>query len=125
MSDDERAIRELIETWMAASFSRDIPKVLGLMADDVVFMVPGQEPFGKEAFGTKARGLDDAKVEGKSEILEVVVAGEWAWCRTQLEVTSTPPNGKRNRRSGYTLSIFKKKPQGQWVLARDANLLAP
>jgi uncharacterized protein (TIGR02246 family) len=48
MSDDERAIRELVETWFAATMSGDIETVLGLMADDVVFMDPGGEPFRKK-----------------------------------------------------------------------------
>ena len=55
MSDDECAIRELIATWMAASQAGDIEIVLSLMTDDVVFMVPGREPFGKEAFATPRR----------------------------------------------------------------------
>ena len=40
MKDDERAIRELVDTWMAATRSGDADKVMSLMADDVVFMVP-------------------------------------------------------------------------------------
>jgi ketosteroid isomerase-like protein len=28
-------------------------------------------------------------------------------------------------RSGYTLTILRKNPNGAWVIARDANLLAP
>ena len=40
MTDDERAIRELVATWMTASQAGDIDTVLGLMTDDVVFMVP-------------------------------------------------------------------------------------
>ena len=47
MTEDERAIRELIATWMRASMAGDTDTVLSLMADDVVFMVAGQEPFGK------------------------------------------------------------------------------
>jgi len=31
---------------------RDVDTVLSLMADDVIFMVPGREPFGKDAFRT-------------------------------------------------------------------------
>ena len=50
MTDDERAIRDLVDAWMAASKAGDVAKVLSLMTDDVVFMVPGREPFGKEAF---------------------------------------------------------------------------
>jgi uncharacterized protein (TIGR02246 family) len=49
-TDNERAIRNLIETWMAASKAGDLATVLSLMTDDVIFMVPGKEPFGKEAF---------------------------------------------------------------------------
>ena len=33
MNDDERAIRELIDTWMTASQAGDIETVLGLMTD--------------------------------------------------------------------------------------------
>ena len=30
----------------------------------------------------------------------------------------------KRSRSGYTLTIFMRQPNGQWLLARDANLLA-
>jgi uncharacterized protein (TIGR02246 family) len=50
MTDDERAIRNLVDTWMTASNAGDVLTMLSLMADDVIFMVPGQRPFGKEAF---------------------------------------------------------------------------
>ena len=40
MSDDERAIRDLVERWMRANRAGDAATVLGLMDDDVVvFMV--------------------------------------------------------------------------------------
>src|SRR5215468_9344982 len=55
MTDDEGAIRVLIETWMKASQAGDIDTVLDLMTEDVVFMVPGREPFGKEAFANATR----------------------------------------------------------------------
>ena len=28
------------------------------------------------------------------------------------------------RRAGYTLTILRKEPDGKWLLARDANLVA-
>jgi ketosteroid isomerase-like protein len=37
----------------------------------------------------------------------------------------SPPNGKLVVRSGYTLTILRKQPDGNWVIARDANLLMP
>ena len=40
MTNDERAIRELVQTWMTATKAGDIQTVLSLMTDDVVFMTP-------------------------------------------------------------------------------------
>jgi len=125
MTDDERAIRRVVETWMDASQSGDVATVLGLMTDDVVFMVPGQEPFGKEAFAEASRSMDGLKLEGTSEIVELQVLGDWAFLRNYIDITATPPNGDPVRRSGYTLTLLQKQPDGQWRLARDANLLTP
>jgi uncharacterized protein (TIGR02246 family) len=68
MTDDERAIRALVDTWMTATKNGDLDTVLGLMADDVVFMVPGQEPFGKEAFAASSARMSDVQFDGRSEI---------------------------------------------------------
>jgi uncharacterized protein (TIGR02246 family) len=63
--------------------------------------------------------------EGTSEIEEIKVFGEWAFMRTKLTVTITPPGGAEPMtRAGHTLSILKRQ-NGKWLLARDANLLAP
>lgn len=121
--DDERAIRELVHRWLEATKAGDYETVLTLMADDVVFMVPGREPFGKEAFARQSQQLKDARVEGNSDIKEIEVNGDLAWMRNQLEVKITPPNGQPMTRSGYTLTILRKQADGKWVIARDANLV--
>ena len=124
MADDERAIRDLVESWMEASRKGDVPAVLSLMADDAVFMVPGQEPFGKAAFAAAAQGQKDLKFEGTSDIRELTVLGEWAYLRNFISITITPAGGKPMRRQGYTLTILRKE-NGRWLLARDANLMMP
>ncbi len=124
MNDDERAIRNLVDTWLSASKAGDIKTVLGLMSDDVIFMVPGQEPFGKAAFAAASEGAKDLRIEGHSEIEELQIFGDWAYMRSHLDVTATPPQGAPVRRSGYTLTILRKLPDGRWVISRDANLLA-
>jgi uncharacterized protein (TIGR02246 family) len=123
MTDDERAIRELVATWMAASQAGDVATVLGLMADDVVFMVPGREPFGKEAFAAASQSMKDIRFQGSYDIREIKVLGDWAYLRNYITLTITPPGGEPVRRAGYTLSILRKEPSGKWVLARDANLV--
>ena len=124
MNDDERAIRELVTTWMTASQAGDIDTVLGLMTDDVVFMVPGREPFGKEAFAAASRDMTGVRMEGNSDIRELVVLGDIAYLRNHIAMTITPPSGTPVRRAGYTLTILRKGQDGRWRLARDANLLS-
>ena len=122
MTEDQRAIRDLVSTWIAASRAGDLNTVLGLMSDDMVFMVPGSS-LGKAEFKAASEGMKGMDFDAVSEILEIQVMGNHAWCRTHLKVTMTPPNGNTVRRSGNTLSILRKEPGGKWVLARDANLV--
>ena len=128
MQNDEQEIRELVSRWMAASKAGDVDTVLSLMADDVVFLVPGQPAMRRADFASKARaqsGPDAPQIDGSSEIQEIKVLGEWAFMWTRLTVVMTPPNGAQPvRRAGHTLTILKKQ-NGRWVIARDANLLAP
>jgi uncharacterized protein (TIGR02246 family) len=123
MTDDERAIRSLVDTWMLATRNGDIETVLTLMADDVIFMVPGQKPFGKEAFAAASRGMTNVRFDGQSHIEELKVVGTWAYLRNHIEMTITPEQGAPVRRAGYTLTILRKQEDGRWVLARDANLV--
>ncbi|PBC19686.1 MULTISPECIES: SgcJ/EcaC family oxidoreductase [unclassified Mesorhizobium] len=124
MTDDATAIRHVVETWMAASRNGDLETVLGLMTDDVVFMVPGKEPFGKEAFAATSRSMGETKIDGDSEIVELKLLGDWAYIRNRIDMTATPPGGEPVHRSGYTLTLLRKENDGHWRLARDANLLA-
>ena len=121
-SDDETAIRKLVDTWLAASKAGDIAAVLSLMTDDVVFMVPGREPFGKQAFAAASGAMKNVRMEGNAEIRELQVLGDWAYIRNYIEITITPEGGEPVKRSGYTLTILRKE-DGRWRLARDANLL--
>jgi len=124
MEADEEAIRGLVATWMEASKAGDLETLSRLMADDVVFLAPGQEPFGKDGFLAASRGMKDLRIEGTSEIEELNILGEWAYLRNRLTMTVLTEGGEPMlRRSGHTLSILRNEPDGRWVLARDANLL--
>lgn len=124
IADDERAIRDLVDEWMAATKAGDTDRVLSLMADDVLFTVPGQAPFGKDAFRAMSEGSRGVGMEGTAETLELEICGDRAWLRNYIDITVTPPGGAPMRRSGHTLSILRKEPDGRWVLFRDANLVS-
>ncbi len=124
-SNDEPAIRDLVDKWLDAGKTGDLETVLGLMTDDVVCMVPGKEPFGKDEFAASNREMKDIGLEATSNIQEIKVLGDWAWMRNHLEVRFTPPNGEATVHSGYVLTILRKNSDGTWAIARDANLLIP
>ncbi|UEP48834.1 SgcJ/EcaC family oxidoreductase [Burkholderia ambifaria] len=129
MTEDERAIRELVETWFVSSRRGDLATVLDLIADDAIFMVAGKPPFDKAAFAAASRDANAAagngpKVDGRYRIDELRVMGDWAYLRNFIEIDVTPPGGDTVRRSGHTLTIFRKSG-GRWQLTRDANLVTP
>jgi len=123
--NDEQDIRDLVKTWVAASENGDLQTVLSLMDDDVLFLVPGKEPFGKEEFAAASKQMANVRMKGTSEIKEIEIVQDWAWMRSSLKVRATMPDGKTVVRSGSTLTILRRSVDGQWLVLRDANLLAP
>lgn len=127
MSADTDAIRALVGAWISETRAGNVDAVLALMAPDALFLVPGQPPMqGREAFASGLRGvLAHSVVESSSEIDEIEVSGDMAYCRTRLSVTITSKHGQVPlQRTGHTLSILRRGADGKWVLTRDANLLA-
>ena len=113
---------------MTASKGGDVDTVLSLMSDDAIFLVPGQPVMRKADFAAAAHAqaaADAPQFDGTSEIQEIKILGDWAFMWTRLTVVVTPPgNAESMTRKGHTLTILEKQ-DGKWLLARDANLLAP
>jgi uncharacterized protein (TIGR02246 family) len=121
MASDEQQIRELIAKWMAATKTGDVATVLSLMTDDVVFLVVGQPPFGKEKFAELMKsppGAPRPQIDGRSEIQEIQVLGDYAFVWTRLNVEMTPPGGQTVKRSGHTLSVLRRTANGAWPVTR-------
>ncbi len=126
MNDSEQAIRQWLEKWLRASAKGDHKTMAAMLTEDVVFLVPGQPPFGKKEFTAAWEGpMRGAKVECRADLLECIVSGEMACTRTRLAVNINTADGSVSRARGYTMSLFRKQHDGRWLLARDANLLTP
>ena len=125
MTDDERQIRELVEAWMTASKAGDLPAVLALMTDDIIFMTPGRPPFGKKEFAETSARMRGVKMDGHANIQEIEVMGNRAFLRNHLQITLTLPGQAPKRMTGYTMGVLRKEADGHWRLARDANLVMP
>lgn len=128
MDRDEAAIRALVTTWLEASAAGDLPRVLELMAEDVVFLAAGRPPMrGKDAFAAASRALEGrTRIEGTAEIQEVRVFGDWAYCWNQLTLRVHPVGSEATTElRGPALSVFRKQADGTWVIFRDANMVGP
>jgi uncharacterized protein (TIGR02246 family) len=125
MPSDEDAIRGVIGNWARATAAGDLPAMLAMMAEDAVFLTPGQAPMGRDDFAANfSAAMEHVFIDARSEVQEIEVADDWAWCWNYLDVLVTPrAAGGPTRRCGYTLTIFRRE-NGAWVIARDANLMA-
>jgi len=124
-SKEEDAIRDLVAAWLRASKAGDRETVLSLMAEDVVFLQAGQPPMrGRTGFAAAQKALDDVDIDARSEIQEIRVLGDWAYCWNRLTVIVTPRRGGASiKRAGDVLSVLQKQA-GRWLIVRDANMLS-
>lgn len=125
MDSDEQQIRRLIDRWRIATAANDLQTILGLMTDDALFLTPGKPPMTKAAFATTFKGFSGRiRMEATQDIKEIGVSGDLAYCWSHIALVVTAiDTGEKNRRSGDVLTVFRKSPNGTWLLHRDANLL--
>ena len=127
MRSDEQAIREAHSTWIDAINAGDLAPLLPMTTDDVVLIIPGEEVIGRDGFAAKFSGAQEqVLIHCVSELKEVVVVGEVAYTRSRDSLTVSPrAGGEVSRLAGDRLTIYRKQPDGRWLLARDANTLSP
>src|SRR5512140_3716589 len=127
MEPDERAIREVHSTWISAVNAGDLVRLLTLMADDVVFVGPGEEPVGRDGFSANfSAAHQQLRIHCTSELEEVVFTGEVAYTRSRDELSVTPRSGgEATQLTGHRITVYRKQPDGGWLLARDVHTLSP
>jgi len=126
---DRQQIRDLIAIWIDASSKSDLDTVLTLMAEDAIFLRPGQPPMrGRKAFADAGRASQgQIRIEGKPDIQEILIAGDYAYCWNRLSITIFPTQegATQKQLAGDVLTVFHRQPGGPWLLLRDANMLMP
>jgi uncharacterized protein (TIGR02246 family) len=126
MGSDERVIHEVHTSWIDAVNAGDLARLLGLMADDVVFLSPGRAPFGRDVFSANfSAAHQQSRIHCISELAEVVVVGEVAYTLCQDSLSVTPrAGGETMELAGHRITIYRKQGDGRWLLARDAHTLS-
>lgn len=125
MRPDEREIREVHSAWIDAVNAGNLVRLLGLMTDDVVFLSPGQAPFTRDQFSANfSTAHQQVRIQCISELEEIVVVGEVAYTRSRDALSVKPRAGGEARQlAGYRITVYRKQPDGRWLLARDAHTL--
>jgi uncharacterized protein (TIGR02246 family) len=125
MENDEQQIRRLIEEWHRKSAEGDLDAVMGLMADDVVFLTCGRPPMTRKEFAAGFREwAGRMRIESKFEVKDIHASGDVGYAWSYISIVMTPKEkGAGVKREGHVLSVFRKSASGKWVLARDANLM--
>ena len=127
MKPDEQAVRAVHATWIDAVNAGDLPRLLTLITDDVLLLNPGEAPIGREGFIAKfSEAVGRARIRCTSEIENVaIVGGEVAYTVARDSLSVTPlAGGDAVRLAGHRLTVYRKHPDGRWLLARDAHTLA-
>ena len=126
MTTDERAIRDLVALWHSATAAGEAGTVLGLMTEDVVFLVAGNPPIrGRAAFepvARLARATSDRVVErypGSRSRRSLA----YCWSDLSVRVVPLAGGGASSLRAGPALTILRKQSGGSWAVVRDANLM--
>ncbi len=92
--DDERQIRQLVDSWIEASKAHDLPALMDMMTDDVVFMTPSRAPFGKAEFAADVERMKGVAIDARAEVQEIEVFGPRAYVRNHVRVEITGPDAK-------------------------------
>jgi uncharacterized protein (TIGR02246 family) len=125
MTDDAHQIRELVDSWIAASKAGDLPALMDMMTDDVLFMTPGRPPFGRAEFAADSERMKGAAIDARAEVQEIEVFGSQAYVRNHIQAELTFPGQAPRRMSGYAMTVLRRETDGRWRIARDANLVMP
>lgn len=126
MTSNEQLIRATHDRWIAAVNAGDLPTLLALATDDVVFLNPGQPPLNKGEFEAHFKSATgQARVQCTSELDEVVVERSMAYTRSHDTVSVTLADShETNTFTGDRMTIYRQQADGRWLLARDIHTVS-
>ncbi len=120
-SADIAAIRSIIQAWNAGWNTSNAAALASLFTDDAVLMPQGQPAMiGRESIAAAYRSVfEEVAVKGSGEILEIEVAGEWAFYRSTYQLTALPKaGGDPVHDAGKAVHILKRQRDNSWKIAR-------
>ena len=91
------------------------------------FSIPAKRRVGRDGFSPGfSAAHQQARINCVSELEDVVVVGEVAYTLSRDSLSVTPrAGGEAMQLAGHRITVYRKQPDGRWLLARDAHTLSP
>ncbi len=120
---DLAAISAFNVQYLKAINDGDIAALSNLTDDDHIALPPGSAPLVGKAANVEVNGriYQQARIEEHWTPLETVIDGNLAYQRGTFTAAATPKtaSGKARAISGSFLRIYRRQPDGSWVMSRD------
>ncbi|MFQ5737883.1 MAG: YybH family protein [Acidobacteriota bacterium] len=123
MVDEQTAIKRLYAANVAALKAKDVTALAAFYTDDAIQLPPSGPPLnGWEAIRSSLENeLNGITIDANVEVVEVVIAGSWAYASGRYRTTIIPQAGGRGTvTTGSWLDILKRQADGSWTIARSA-----
>lgn len=120
----EAAIADFNRQYLAAINEGDIDALAALTTDDHMMISSGGDPLvGKEALvGAMTGAFERFDFDESWTPEETVVAGDLAYQRGTFIVVANPKaGGDAARVTGNFLRIYRRQPDGAWLMVRDMH----
>jgi uncharacterized protein (TIGR02246 family) len=118
---DVEAINQVVRDYARALNAEDTDGVVAVFADAAVHM-PANSPAlaGKEAIRSQFQAVfEQTAYDLTFAVVEVVVAGDWAFARTTVSgATTLITGGEPNQISSKTIFILQRQNDGSWKIGR-------
>jgi uncharacterized protein (TIGR02246 family) len=116
------AIADFNRRYVAAINDGDIDTLASLTTDDHMLIASGGEPLvGKDALVSAMTGaFERVEFDESWAPEETIVSGDLAYQRGTFIVNATPKEGgETSRTTGNFLRIYRRQPNGDWLMVRD------
>jgi uncharacterized protein (TIGR02246 family) len=124
-SRDDSGVRKVCAAWVDAMNAKDSARLLSMVTDDVVFLPPGLSIItGKKAVEAMYAAFfpQFSKVELQATIVELRIAGDWAFAWGNEILTLMPAvGGAPIQARSRGMSILARQSDGSWKFARAMN----
>ncbi|HEY6330056.1 MAG TPA: SgcJ/EcaC family oxidoreductase [Blastocatellia bacterium] len=125
-TNEEQSIRLFFDDWLEAERAEDIDRLMEMVDDHCVFLLPGQEPLnGKAAVRTMYErfflACKGASIDHRVSVQDVNIASDYAffWGRDELNLTHS--TGQVVKAKGYGIGVLRRGADGRWRTFRSMN----